>query len=203
MSTIIDLFKDKRSAFANLRQDASGYGWNLIPRDLGKELFEELRGGDNHDYVTVLVFSGSEEHVLDYIPVGTDKPTMKLAEAMVDLKDYVVDNAPEDELTPADIRVCHDEGGFNAVYAQGDCGLVAVGYYDNAKSSKGLMMCALMMYLFAYVNATKDEALFKSVYNYLPFDKEVGLSYHFYGFADHLIEEKFLNEAFDEGVMSN
>ena len=95
MGTIIDLFKDKRDVFANLRQDASGYGWNLIPRDLGKELFEELRGGDNHDYVTVLVFSDDKVQPIDYIPVGTDKPTMKSAETMVDLKDYVVDNAPE------------------------------------------------------------------------------------------------------------
>lgn len=193
MSAIIELFKDKRNAFADLRQDASGYGWNLIPRELGKDLFEELRGGDNHDYVTVLVFSDSEEHVLDYIPVGTDEPTMKSAETMVDLKDYVVDNAPEDELTPADIRVCHDENGFNAVYAQGDCGLVAVGYYDNAKSSKGAMMCALMLYLFAYVNIDHDEALFNSVYNYLPFNKEVGLSYHFYEYADQLINETYLS----------
>ena len=193
MGTIIDLFKDKRDVFANLRQDASGYGWNLIPRDLGKELFEELRGGDNHDYVTVLVFSDDKVQPIDYIPVGTDKPTMKSAETMVDLKDYVVDNAPEEELAPADIRVCHDENGFNAVYAQGDCGLVAVGYYDNAKSSKGVMMCALMMYLFAYVNATHDEALFNSVYNYLPFNKEVGLDYHFYEFADNLVKETYLN----------
>ena len=98
MGTIIDLFKDKRDVFANLRQDASGYGWNLIPRDLGKELFEEIRGGDNHDYVTVLVFSDDKVQLIDYIPVGTDKPTMKSAETMVDLKDYVVDNAPEEEL---------------------------------------------------------------------------------------------------------
>lgn len=193
MGTIIDLFKDKRDVFANLRQDASGYGWNLVPRELGKELFEELRGGDNHDYVTVLNFTDSEEQLIDYIPVGTDKPTMASAEIMVDLKDYVVDNAPDDELKPADIKVCQADNGFNAIYAQGDCGTVAVGYYDNAKSSKGVMMCALMLYLFAYVNVNRDQALFESVYNYLPFNKEVGLSYHFYEFADRLIEDTYLN----------
>jgi hypothetical protein len=45
------------------------------------------------------------------------------------------------------------------------------------------------MYLFAYVNINHDRTLFESVYNYLPFNIEVGLDYHFYQFADQLIEE--------------
>ncbi len=185
---IINLF-DKRDVFADMRKDTGGYGFTLIPRDMGKELFEEMRGGDNHDFVTVLYFSDNEEHIIDCISVGTDKPTMKSAETAVDLKNFIVDNAPDDDQIATDPYVCRDQNGFNAVYAQGDCGKVAVGYYDNAKSYKGLMMCALMMYLFAYVNINHDRTLFESVYNYLPFNIEVGLDYHFYQFADQLIEE--------------
>ena len=66
---------------------------------------------------------------------------------------------------------------------------MAVGYYDNAKSDKGIMMAALILYIFAIINMDKDQDLAKTVYNYLPFNKEVGCDFSFYNYADDLVDQ--------------
>ena len=51
------------------------------------------------------------------------------------------------------------------------------------------MMAALILYVFAIINMDKDQDLAKTVYNYLPFYKEVGCDFSFYNYADDLVDQ--------------
>ena len=189
MSARIFKFRNKGKAFDHLEVDKSGY-WHLVPgRDVIKELFEELRGGDNSDYVDIAEFSKGEETLIQFAGLDGEAPNPGKANVMLGLRDFVTENTPDDLSSMGGISARRDDRGNNAVYAQGDGRIVAVGYYDNAKSDKGIMMAALILYVFAIINMDKDQDLAKTVYNYLPFYKEVGCDFSFYNYADNLVDQ--------------
>lgn len=189
MSARILKFRNKGKAFDHLEVDKSGY-WHLVPgRDVIKELFEELRGGDNNDYVDIAEFSKGEETLIQFAGLDGEAPNPGKANVMLGLRDFVTENTPDDLSSMGGISARRDDRGNNAVYAQGDGRIVAVGYYDNTKSDKGIMMAALILYVFAIINMDKDQDLAKTVYNYLPFYKEVGCDFSFYNYADDLVDQ--------------
>jgi hypothetical protein len=103
------------------------------------------------------------------------------------LQDFMIEAAPE-SLRPAQVLVARDDERLrSAVFVSGaDC-IVGVGYEDHARCPKGTMMAALLLYVLAGLNMGRDMTLFKNAYNYLPFVPEIGLSYHFFEFADDLL----------------
>ena len=172
-----------------LRQDMMNLGWTLFPRPIGRILFEEMRGGDNRDYAVFIEIANDGGRILDYIDVGGQEDQTTAGNKMVDLKDAVVENAPKEKLNPADIRVYRNLKDVSAVYIQGSDSIMAVGYHDTSGSPKGVMMCALMLYVFAQINYDRDQTLFLNTFNYLPFRPDIGLDFSFYRLADDLIEE--------------
>ena len=154
MSARVFKFRNKGKAFDRLEVDKSGY-WHLVPgKDVIKELFEELRGGDNNDYVDITEFSKGEETLIQFAGLDGEAPNPGKANVMLGLRDFVTENTPDDLSSMGGISARRDDRGNNAVYAQGDGRIVAVGYYDNAKSDKGIMMAALILYVFAIINIT-------------------------------------------------
>ena len=172
-----------------LHQDISGLGWNLFPRQMGKYLFEEMRGHDNRDYAVFTEITAEGGRILDFIDVGGAEDNSVAGDKMNALKEAVVANAPQGQLAPADIRIFRNNKDSSAVYIQGDNSIIAVGYHDTSGSPKGVMMCALMLYTFAQLNYKRDKALFLNTYDYLPFRPDIGLDFSFYRLADELIEE--------------
>ena len=147
MSARVFKFRNKGKAFDRLEVDKSGY-WHLVPgKDVIKELFEELRGGDNNDYVDIAEFSKGEETLIQFAGLDGEAPNPGKANVMLGLRDFVTENTPDDLSSMGGISARRDDRGNNAVYAQGDGRIVAVGYYDNAKSDKGIMMAALILYV--------------------------------------------------------
>ena len=172
-----------------LRKDISGLGWTLFPREIGSILFEEMRGHDNRDYAVFVEVTKDGGRILDFIDVGGSETQETAGSKMAALKDAVVENAPKETLNPADIRVFSNHKDISAVYIQGADSILAVGYHDTSGSPKGVMMCSLMLYVFAHLNYDRDKVLFLNTYDYLPFRPDIGLDFSFYRLADDVMEE--------------
>ncbi len=173
--------------FDHLPKDRQGLGYTLVPPRVVTLLFEEMRGGDNEDYLTFMEFRDGEAQGFSNSYLGGAPLDMERAEHLLDLQDFMIEAAPE-SLRPAQVLVARDNEWLrSAVFVSGaDC-IVGVGYEDHARCPKGTMMAALLLYVLAGLNMWRDMTLFKNAYNYLPFVPEIGLSYHFFEFADDLL----------------
>lgn len=173
--------------FDHLPKDRQGLGYTLVPPRVVTLLFEEMRGGDNEDYLTFMEFRDGEAQGFSNSYLGGAPLDMERAEHLLDLQDFMIEAAPE-SLRPAQVLVARDDERLrSAVFVSGaDC-IVGVGYEDHARCPKGTMMAALLLYVLAGLNMGRDMTLFKNAYNYLPFVPEIGLSYHFFEFADDLL----------------
>ena len=166
--------------------------YRRVPPFVVARLFEELRGMDNNDYVLIVNTSAEEGRVIQSGCLSGVDANDEVMEHLADLYDYLDDNAP-DSLASNDWAICTGDDGLNAVYLPGAQGIVGVGYSDSADCPKGMMMAVLTAYCFALNNVDVDRELARFAYGNLPFAPSVGLSRHFFAFAESFFEDAIRN----------
>lgn len=174
------------NAFSHLAKDDRGLGYNVVPKSLALQIFQDLRGKDCRDCASFVVRREGESHLLGTISIGGDK-TLTDGYRMRECCEFALANVPK-IVRASDVRVVKEDDGHSAVYVRGDEAVFGVCYYDNAKSAKGAMMAALLLYAFAFLNMFIDFDLFKNAFSYLPFVPSIGLDIRFFLNVEELVE---------------
>ena len=152
----------------------------LVPPEVTKDIYEMCRGAEPDDAAVYITFSEEKPTTLAMSCMG--KHTTSLAATAAEtVEDFVIAKYQSAKQQIAAQPGVHfatipSDVGCSAIYAQGEQGIIGVGFYDHANSRKGQLMAALLLYTFGLLNARIDNLLGMATYCYLPYEMGIDRS---------------------------